>query len=190
MLPTLMNTPPGMDSLVQQITLVADKVVNPMAGVALDQSTLPSAMIANIPKGNPPPNPLPCSDMIAVVNGDFHLTHSNGPNVVVGCGLLIVTGTFYYDPDDYWYGVIMIVGKGAFDGTQYGNGGSGTLNGALVLANTRDGSGNLLSALGPVSFKQTGGNGIQYNSYAVNQSQKLLSLPYQVLSFREVQLTQ
>lgn len=189
-LPTLMSTPAGMDSLVQEITLVADKVVNPMAGVALDQSTLPSAMISSIPKGNPPASPPPCSPMIAVVNGDFHLTHPNGPNVVVGCGLLIVTGTFYYDPDDYWFGVILIVGKGVFDGTQYGNGGSGTLNGALVLANTRDPSGNLLSALGPVSFKQTGGNGIRYNSYAMNQSQALLSLPYQVLSFREVQLTQ
>jgi hypothetical protein len=90
-----------------------------------------------------------------------------------------------YDPDATWDGIIMVIGKGAFVSNQTGQ---GQINGAMLIANTKDSLGNLLSALGPASFTQTGGgNGIRYSSNWVNAAQKLL--PYQVLSFREISQT-
>jgi hypothetical protein len=123
--------------------------------------------------------------MVVVVNGDFHLSHPNGPDAVLGCGVLLVTGTFIYDPDDSWFGVILVIGKGVINGSE--TGGGGKINGAVVVAKTLDNSGNLLMGpLGAASVNLTGGGrGIQYNSDLVNG---LLSMiPYQVLSFREIQ---
>lgn len=175
-LPNGMQSPQGLDALVQSITLVANSVITPASGTTADQSNLPSAMSASNP-------------MVVVVNGDFHLTHANGNQVFTGYGLLVVTGDFTYDPDDSWYGMILVIGKGVF--TSQG-GKNGQINGALLIANTRDRTtGNLLTTLGPASCSLSGGgNGIRYDSSWINQSQALLPMPYQVLSFREIQLTQ
>jgi hypothetical protein len=173
-LPTLMQTPSGLDGMVNAITQDATVVITPPSGTVADQSSLPTTMSATNP-------------MIAVVNGDFHLTHAGGSGAFTGYGLLLVTGTFYYDPDDSWYGIIMVVGKGIFDGSQ--NGKNGQINGAVLVANTKDSAGNLLKTLGPASYNQTGGgNGIQYGSSWFGKVQTLA--PYQVLSFREIQQTQ
>jgi hypothetical protein len=120
--------------------------------------------------------------MITVVNGD--LTIDNWRNT--GYGLLLVTGTLTYDPDASWNGIILVIGKGQFISTQNGN---GSINGVLLIAQTRDPvSGKLLSALGPASFKQTGqAVGIRYSSNSVAAAQFLV--PYQVLSFREIAQT-
>jgi hypothetical protein len=92
----------------------------------------------------------------------------------------------YYDADASWNGIILVIGKGVFDGSQHGNGGQ--INGTVFVANTRDNSGNLLSNLGPASFKQTGGgNGIQYSRQLIASTEALMT--YQVLSFREIQQT-
>lgn len=172
-LPEQMQTPGGLDQLVNTITQDASVVLTGPA----DQSSLPSGMSATNP-------------MIVVVNGDFHLTHANGASAFTGYGLLLVTGTLSYDPDDSWNGVILVIGKGVFNGSQ--NGRNGQINGAVLVANTRDSSGNLLPAngpLGPASFNGTGGgNGIRYNSNLVNGIQSMT--PYQVLSFREIQSQQ
>src|SRR5258708_17159931 len=56
----MLQTPSGLDSLVQSITQNADSVLNPPSGTAADQTSLPSAMSAQNP-------------MIVVVNGDFNL---------------------------------------------------------------------------------------------------------------------
>ncbi len=172
-LPPILQATSGLDSLVQSLAQNADLVINPPSGLA-DQSSLPSTMSAQNP-------------MVVVVNGDFHLTHESGTTPFTGYGLLLVTGTLYYDPDDSWYGVVLVIGKGVFDGTQNGKGGQ--ISGAVFVANTFDNSGNLLTSLGPASFKQTGGgNGIHFNSALVKATQALV--PYQVLSFREIpQLT-
>jgi len=171
-LPQVLQTPSGLDRLVQGITQSADLVLTPTSGSA-DQTSLPSAMSALNP-------------MIVVVNGDFHLTHAGGTSAFTGYGLLLVTGTLHYDPDDSWYGVILVIGNGMFDGSKNGKGGQ--INGTVLVANTRVNYGNLLASLGPASFNQTGGgNGIQFNSNWVKTAQGLM--PYQVLSFREIPQT-
>jgi hypothetical protein len=160
-----------LDSLVQSITQNADAVINATAATA-DQSSLPSAMSAQNP-------------MVIVVDGNFHLSHG-GSGPFTGYGLLLVTGTLYYDPDASWDGIILVIGKGVFDGSQNGKGGQ--INGTVFVANTKDDSGNLLANLGPAYFKLTGGgNGIRYSSNLVAATQRLL--PYQVLSFREITQT-
>jgi hypothetical protein len=171
-LPQLLQSPTGLDALTQSITQSADLVLNPTAGTVANQTSL-TAMSATNP-------------MVVVVNGDFHLTHSGGNGPFTGYGLLLVTGTLQYDPDDSWYGVILVIGKGVFDGSQHGNGGQ--IYGSVFVADTRDSFGNLLTNLGPASFNLTGGgNGIQYSSAWVKTAQA--GLPYQILSFREIPLT-
>ena len=168
-LPNEMQTLVGMNALVNSITQNASVVLTGPT----DQSSLPSSMSATNP-------------MIVVVNGDFHLTHANGNSAFTGYGLLLVTGTLYYDPDDSWNGIILVIGKGVFDGSKNGHG--GVINGAVLVANTLDSSGNLLTSgtLGAASFNGSGGgNGIRYASNWVNNVQSMM--PYQVLSFREIQ---
>ncbi len=66
--------------------------------------------------------------------------------------------------------------------------GYGKIIGAVVLANTRNSSGNLLSKLGPVTVNaldpRFGNSGFYYNSCWVNAVQNPTS--YKVLSFREI----
>jgi hypothetical protein len=167
----LLQTPGGLDSLVQSIAKGADLILNPPAGTRADQTSLTSMSASN--------------PMVVVVNGDFHLTHGSG-GAFTGYGLLLVTGTLYYDPDDSWNGIIMVIGKGVFDGSQ--NGHNGQINGTVLVANTRDNSGNLLTSLGPTSFNlRGGGQGIHYNGQSVTNTESLMT--YQVLSFREIAQT-
>jgi hypothetical protein len=171
-LPPLLQTPGGLDSLVQSITRGADLVLNPPSGTQADQNSLTLMSAAN--------------PMVVVVNGDFHLTHSSGKGAFTGYGLLLVTGTLYYDPDDSWNGIILVVGRGVFDGSQHGS--NGQINGTVLVANTRDSSGNLLTSLGAPSFNLAGGGqGIHYNSQLVTNAEA--SMTYQVLSFREIAQT-
>jgi hypothetical protein len=166
-LPPILQTPGGLQTLVNSITQSADLVLSPSPGTAADQNSLPSAMSASNPK-------------IVVVNGDFNL-HGNG----TGYGLLLVTGTLDYDPDASWNGLILVIGQGTFTSSRRG---VGVINGAVFVAQTLDANGALLADLGYSSFTQTGGgNGIQYSSNWVKATQALMT--YQVLSFREIQQT-
>ena len=167
--PTLLQTPSSLDTLVQNITLSADAVITGPVTQSDSHNVMPAGMSATNP-------------MITVVNGD--LTISDWRNT--GYGLLLVTGTLTYDPDASWDGIILVIGKGQFISTQNGN---GFINGVLLIAQTRDPvSGKLLSALGSASFKQTGqAGGIHYSSKFVAGAQSLV--PYQVLSFREIAQT-
>ncbi len=166
-LPPILQTPSGLENLVNSITQTADLVLNPPQGTPADQKSLPSAMSASNP-------------MVVVVNGDFNL-HGNG----IGYGLLVVTGTLDYDPYASWNGVILVIGQGTFTSSKKG---SGIINGAVFVAQTLDSTGKLLPNLGYSSYTQTGGgSGIQYSSNWVKAAQALL--PYQVLSFREIAQT-
>lgn len=168
-LPAALQTPSGLDSLVQSIAQNADLVLTPSRGAALDQRSLPSNMSATNP-------------MVIVVNGNFNL-HGNG----TGYGLLVVTGTLDYDPDASWNGVILVIGEGAFTSSKAG---IGAINGAVFVAQTHDSSGNRLPDpyVGYSSFTQSGGGlGIHYSSSWVKASEALM--PYQILSFREIQQT-
>lgn len=166
----MLETPSGLDSLVESITQSADLVLTPSPGGVLDQQSLPATMSAQNP-------------MVVVVDGNFNL-HGRG----TGYGLLLVTGILDYDPDASWNGVILVIGKGIFTSNKAG---VGVINGAVFVAQTRDlTTGNLLPDpnLGPSSFKQTGGgNGIHYCSSWVAATRALIG--YQVLSFREISQT-
>ena len=159
--------PIGLDAIVRDITDGADAVIQGPAT-----------------PGSFPPGMSPTHPMTIVVKGDLDLSSWNN----TGYGLLLVTGTLYYDPAATWEGIVLVIGQGNFVSTRHGTGG---IDGAVFLAQTRDASGNLLASLGPASFSQTGGGpslgrGINYNSCLVNSA--LGPIFYKVLAFKEIPL--
>lgn len=170
--PPNLQTPSGLDALVQTITQGADVVINVPPGQTASQSVFPSAMTASNP------NPIP---MTIVVNGDLSIYNWHN----AGYGLLVVTGTLTYDPDATWNGIILVIGQGVFNSNRAG---SGQINGAVLVAKTRDSSGNLLPTLGAASYTQTGGGlGIYYSTCWLNATAgPQRPTKYQVLSFHEL----
>ncbi len=165
-------TPATLDAVVQDITKSADVVI-PGPATGSNMPTWPST------------NPM----MTVVVNGNLSLTRWNQ----TGYGLLLVTGTLTYDPDSTWNGIVLVIGQGVLLWSDRGHG-IGGINGAVLVANTRDASGNLLATLGPASFSGTGGSGrryssqggIVYNSCWVNSAGAQAPLTYKILSFHEI----
>jgi hypothetical protein len=167
-LPTTLQTPSQLDGpsgLVNTITQNADVVIQGPAA----RTNMPTAMSATNP-------------MTVVVNGDLDLTswHSTG------YGLLLVTGNLNYDPDASWEGIVLVIGQGTITGSKMGN---GRFDGAMLVAKTRDSSGNLLPdpnlGAASVNFSSNmGGAGIYYNSCTILQA--LAPTSYRVLSFREI----
>ena len=172
-LPLGAQTPSSLDSVVQTITQSADVILTPaVAGTPVTGGQMPAAMN--------PSNP-----MNIVVQGDLDLTSWHNQ----GYGLLLVTGTLTYDPDASWYGIVLVIGKGLVVGA---NAGTGRIQGAMFVAQTRDpATGNLLADpnLGPASVNFSALNpsapmGIYYDSCWINTA--LRPPTYQVLSFREI----
>jgi hypothetical protein len=171
-LPTNLQTPSQLDGptgLVNTITESADVVITPQAGRKASGSDLPPAMS-------------PANFMTVVVNGDLDLTSWHN----TGYGLLLVTGNLIYDPDASWEGVVLVIGQGVFTAARMG---SGRFDGSVLVARTRDASGNLLPGpnLGASSVNfnpNTGGVGFYYNSCMILQA--LAPTRYQILSFREI----
>ena len=126
----------------------------------------------------------PTSPLTVVVNGDLDLTGWQH----TGYGLLVVTGNFNYDPDASWKGIIMVVGQGTVTGSRAG---SGKFDGAMLVARTRDPSGNLLSGsyLGnsSVNFNagsSMGGIGIRYSNCWIQKA--MPNAGFKILSFHEI----
>lgn len=174
LLPPNWQSPIGLEQIVQDITKSADTILSPSIPPApgsyatFTQSDLPTSTMSAT-------NP-----MTIVVNGNLNLNgwHSSG------YGLLVIRGEFDYDPDASWNGIVLVIGKGKFVSNKAG---SGQFNGAMLIANTRDSGGNLLSVAGPSSFSQTGGSpsgsGIYYSSCWLKAVEPIT---YKVLSFREI----
>jgi hypothetical protein len=165
--PPNLQTPSGLDALVQTITQNADAVLTGPT----DETKLPSTMSSTNP-------------MTIVVNGDFDLgSHSTG------FGVLVVTGIFSYDTDSSWKGIILVIGQGVVQSNHLGND-NGEIDGAMLVAKTRDSSGNLLPNLGSASFKSDldgGGLGIYYSTCWLNASAgPQRPLKYQVLSYHQL----
>jgi hypothetical protein len=159
------QTPSQLDSFVQTIVQNAD--------VILPSGSTGSALT---PLGMSPTNPL-----TVVVNGNLDISNWSSD----GYGLLLVTGTFTYDPDTNWYGIVLVIGQGVVNNSQKGQ--YKQINGAMFVAKTRDASGNLLPDLGgaSVSFLPAmQGNGMRYNSCWIQKAQPTSS--YQILSFHEI----
>lgn len=124
---------------------------------------------------------------IDVVNGD--LTLSGKTN---GYGILLVTGTLNMSGNFSWNGVVLVIGKGIIINS---GGGNGQINGTVIVARTRDSSGNLLDKLGTptVDWSGGGGNGIYYDHcWADNMLNKIpfnpgpTTQPLKILSTRTI----
>jgi hypothetical protein len=172
-LPASFQKPSTLDGVVQTITQNADIILPP-----------PPAPPGHIDSSSFPSTTTPTNPMTIVINGDLDLTSWHH----TGYGLLLVTGIFTYDPDAQWEGIVLVIGKGRFKG---GHAGTGNIDGAMLVAQTHDSSGNLLSdpSLGPSLVdlsSMPGGLGIYYDSCWINRAQPTLT--YKVLSFREIPL--
>jgi hypothetical protein len=164
--------PSQMDNLAQTIIENSDLIITPSPPPPLG-----TAHQSDLPTTTSPTNPL-----TIVVNGNLDLTAWHH----TGYGLLLVTGNLFYDPDVSWNGIILVIGQGTITG---GNGGSGQINGAVLVAKTRDPGLNLLpdpnlGAASVVFNSNMGGNGIQYSSCWINNS--LPTASYKILSFHEI----
>jgi len=165
-------SPATLDSVMQDIEKNADVILTgPATGTEI-WNAAPAMSQAN--------------PMTIVVNGDLTLSGGFGP-AQTGYGLLLVTGTLTYHPTAAWNGLVLVVGKGQFLLT--GHHGTGGINGAVFVAQTRDAAGNLLpslqAAFGPSSGSDPG-SGITFSSCWVRTAQGPLT--YKVLSFHEVPL--
>jgi hypothetical protein len=169
-----LQTLAGVNSLATSISQTADvTLVGPVT--QSDASNLmPAAMSATNP-------------MTVVVNGDFTENGWSG----TGYGILLVTGTFDYDPNSSWNGVILVIGKGVFYSSQ-SSPGTGKINGAVFVAKTTDAFGNPLPPLSSLGSPTAnfangegfGNQGIYYSSCWVQYVQS--ASKYRVLSFHEI----
>ncbi len=124
----------------------------------------------------------PTNIMTVIANGNLDISNWSHD----GYGLLLVTGTFTYDPDTSWNGIVLVIGQGIVNGShqQYKQ-----INGAMFVAKTRDASGNLLTGRiggASVAFLDSTmqGNGIRYSYCSVQKAQPVGT--YKVLSFHEI----
>ena len=168
-----LQTPQGLEDLVSDIKQNADARLTGPA----NSNDIPSSMDPSHPK-------------TIVVDGDFDL--NNGK---YGYGILVVTGNFRYGDNSGWNGLILVIGQGSVE--EYASSGGGAFNGAVLVAKTRDSSGNLLSALGPASYRfdSATNDGVYYHSCKVNDSiggvpggltASGTPLDFKVLSFHEI----
>jgi hypothetical protein len=159
------------NTVVTTLTQIADVTLDGTVTPVL-QSNSQNAMPAGMSATNP---------MTVVVNGDLDTTGWTG----TGYGVLLVTGTFTYDSNSSWNGVILVIGKGIFYSHVFSQG-TGRINGALFVATTVDGSGNPLGSLGSpmFDFSGQGNQGIYYSSCWVQYVQT--ATKYRVLSFHEI----
>ncbi|MGH9741771.1 MAG: hypothetical protein ACRD51_05400 [Candidatus Acidiferrum sp.] len=165
-MPPNLQTVAELNNLVESLTAGADRVI---AG---------PATAANMPSGMSAANP-----MIVVVNGDLDLNSWHN----TGYGILLVTGELKYDPDAFWNGIVLVIGKGKFT---YENNGIGTIVGALLIAQTVDDTTGLpLASPGAATVAYSSGNGgvgVYYSSCWIQYVQAQDPLLYKVLSFHEI----
>jgi hypothetical protein len=165
-----LQQPSQLDALAQSIIPYRDALV-PAGSNSTQISYLTSL-------GMSATNPL-----VVVANGDLDITSWSHD----GYGLLLVTGTFTYDPDTNWYGIVLVIGKGIVSGDhqQYK-----VINGAMVVAKTRDAFGALLpdsGGLGGASVVYADsmqGTGVSYSTCSIQKATPPGN--FQVLSFHEI----
>jgi hypothetical protein len=174
--PANLQIPANLDALAQTIIQNADVVITPtpsgsppFLGTATGSSLTPLGMTSS-------------NLLTVVVNGNLDI--SNWSND--GYGLLLVTGTFTYDPDTTWDGIILVIGQGIVGGdhAQFKQ-----INGAVFVAKTRDGNNQVLtgSSMGAASVvfqNSMQGAGIRYSSCWIQKATPTAS--YKVLSYHEI----
>lgn len=113
---------------------------------------------------------------IVVVNGDATL----GP--VDGAGILIVTGQLSLYGNFNYKGLIMCIGQGNL--FRYG-GGNGDIEGAILVARTRDASNNLLTTLGDSTYNTNGGGNSDIIYNGANTSLPTAARPFIKQSWKQ-----
>lgn len=165
--PANLQSPAQLNALAQTIIQNADAVV-PQGSNSTQIAYLSSLHMSS-------------SNILTVVaNGDLDISNWSSD----GYGLLLVTGTFTYDPDTTWNGVILVIGQGNVAGSHQQ---FKAINGAMLVAKTRDPAGNPLAALGGASVvfdDNMQGNGMRYSSCWIQKAQPKGG--YKILSFHEI----
>ncbi len=174
--PPNLQSPNQLDAVVQAITGNADVTIGPPPPPP--PYSLPTfTQSALTPLGMSPSNPL-----TVVINGNLDVTGWTG----TGYGLLLVTGTFTYDPATTWNGMVLVIGQGVINNTEHGQ--YQQMNGAVFVAKTRNPDGTLVSGRiggASVSFDAImQSKGIRYSSCWIQKSQPTSG--YKILSFHEI----
>lgn len=118
---------------------------------------------------------------VNVVQGD--LTLGGG---LSGAGIILVTGNLTMNGNPSYDGLILVIGKGTV--TKNG-GGNGTVDGAMLVANLYDSSGNPLPASGPPgvpSLNWNGGGNVQWNYDSCWSTAMSTSLAWRIVGMREI----
>ena len=178
-----LSNPASLDQMVNSIRISADVTIpNPPNPQNYNNSGTTYNFGQNGPGYTWPTDMSATNPKTVYVDGSFDL----GPNT--GYGLLVVTGNFRYQGNSGWKGIILVIGDGTT--TFLGNGGgSGSFDGTVFVANTRNIAGAQLGSFGTVNYDITGGggNGVYFNSCWIKQAQRPPT--YKVLSFREIAYT-
>lgn len=115
---------------------------------------------------------------IIFVNGNVSISGN-----VTGYGILAVNGTVNITGTLTWNGIILVVGQGNFTTS-----GTSVYNGAILVAQTLDSHGNLLTTPGPgmAVFNTNGGGhgGVQYSSGCIALANNLST--FHVVAIREL----
>lgn len=154
---------------------LGDSMSNPTDMLSFSNAVQSQATSAGTSYGNNPGSialGTAGSPIIDYVGGNLTL---NGNST--GYGILLVTGTLNFGGDFHWNGLVFVIGDGVLT---FNGGGSGQINGSVIVANIWDNSHNLLSSLGSpnISWVGGGGNGIQYDHcWADNMLAKIPWVP-------------
>lgn len=141
------TTPSGMDTIVSEVSAMSG------ANVYTGNQTDSTINLGSLSSATPPV----LTPAIDVVNGNLTF---NGNNT--GYGILVVTGVLTFKGNFTWNGIVLVVGQGDIE---FSGGGNGTINGSVMVAKTKDSSGNELTNLGTptLNWAGGGGNGIYYD---------------------------
>lgn len=121
------------------------------------------------------------SPQVIVVQGD--LSVSGG---LTGSGILLVTGNLTMSGNPSYDGLILVVGKGSV--TKNG-GGSGIVDGSMLIANLYNSSGALLpttSAPGVPTLNWNGGGNTTWNYDSCWSTAMSTSLAWRIVAMREI----
>src|SRR5258708_39090449 len=112
-----MMSPAQVGAIAQNIIQNADGVFVPAGSSATQTAYLTSLGMS------------PTNIMTVVANGNLDISNWSHD----GYGLLLVTGTFTYDPDTNWNGIILLIGQGSVIGAPIP---SKHLNSTIFLSHT------------------------------------------------------
>lgn len=182
--PPSLQIPSQLDALTQTIIQNADAAFTPTPsgsppylGTAYASDLHTATTTAGMSSSNP---------ITVVINGNLDISNWGTDGYGEGYGLLLVTGTFTYDPDTTWNGIILVIGQGTVNGShmQYNQ-----INGAMLVAKTRDSNNQVLtgSNIGGASVifnDNMQGEGVRYSNCWIQKSLPMAG--FKVLSFHEI----